>query len=121
MKNYWEGEKKAVIFSDISDFVSPGASEEHLKCAGKKKPLSLSLRCENIHITHQTNATAESRVCISCAGVGVSKASVLPLAAPGLEIIPRLLQNTLQNFCLLSKLITLVGQIKQGALNGTQT
>ena len=116
-------EKKAVIFSDISDFVSPGASEEHLKCAENKtkRSLSLSLCCENIHITHQTNATAQSRVCISCACVGVSKASVLPLAAPGLEIIPRLLQNTLQNFCLLSKLITLVGQIKQGALNGTQT
>ena len=36
-------EKKAVIFSDISDFVSPGASEEHLKCAENKTKRSLSL------------------------------------------------------------------------------
>ena len=72
--------------------------------------------------THTTHTTHKQH-CVSVRAKTHTqeRAGALLLPAPGLEIIPRLLQNTLQNFCLLSKLITLVGQIKQGALNGTQT
>lgn len=123
MKYYGEQKKeKSVIFSDFSDFVLLGSSKEHLKCVK-----NLSFSCGNTH-THNTRdkrrrAGVYFRACVranvySC---GCKRASLLLLPAPGLQIILRLLQNTLQNFCLLSKLITLVGQIKQGALNGTQT
>lgn len=121
MKYYGEQKKeKCIIFSDFSDFVLLGSSKEHLKCVK-----NLSFSCGNTHNTRDKRRCAGVyfRACVhanvySC---GCKRASLLLLPAPGLQIIPRLLQNTLQNFCLLSKLITLVGQIKQGALNGTQT
>lgn len=111
MKNYRE---QKVIFPD---FVFPSPSEEHLKCV-KSSHSALKI-CT---VIHQTNDTAQLclPVCTSLV-CECKQASVLLPPAPGLQIIPRLLQNTLQIFCLLSKLIILVGQIKQGALNGTQT
>lgn len=89
-----------------------GSSEDHLKCV---KTSHSAVKIRGTIDTRTACISAHVREC------GCEQASVLLLPAPGLQIILRLLQNTLQNFCLLSKLITLVGQIKQGALNGTQT
>lgn len=110
--------------SKNTDFVLLGSSEEHLKCVKPLTPL-WKYTHNTLDKWHHTVVLASVyfRACVraNVYECGCKQASALLLRAPGLQIILRLLQNTLQNFCLLSKLITLVGQIKQGTLNATQT